>query len=139
MLYANGCSFTYGTGLAHKDRAWPFVLAKKLGIKFTFSEINNLTKNKILKIFKNGADFCFESAGETKTIEFGMKIIKNNKLLDYKKWPVENPPRQSLPKIYIVNGAFYITKRNILLQQNSFKGKKCMPFLMKENGRNLIS
>ena len=33
MLYANGCSFTYGTGLALKDRAWPFMLAKKLGIK----------------------------------------------------------------------------------------------------------
>ena len=33
MLYANGCSFTYGTGLAHKDKAWPFILAEKLGIK----------------------------------------------------------------------------------------------------------
>ena len=33
MLYANGCSFTYGTGLALKDKAWPFMLAKKLGIK----------------------------------------------------------------------------------------------------------
>ena len=33
MLYANGCSFTYGTGLAHKDKAWPFMLAEKLGIK----------------------------------------------------------------------------------------------------------
>jgi hypothetical protein len=31
MLYANGCSFTYGTGLALKDRAWPFELAEKLG------------------------------------------------------------------------------------------------------------
>ena len=33
MLYANGCSFTYGTGLPLKDKAWPFMLAKKLGIK----------------------------------------------------------------------------------------------------------
>jgi hypothetical protein len=32
MLYANGCSFTYGTGLAHKDKAWPFILGEKLGI-----------------------------------------------------------------------------------------------------------
>jgi hypothetical protein len=32
MLYANGCSFTYGTGLALKDKAWPFKLAEKLGI-----------------------------------------------------------------------------------------------------------
>lgn len=62
-------------------------LAKKLGIKFTFSEINNLTKNKILRIFKNGADFCFESAGETKTIEFGMKIIKNNGRVHFASHP----------------------------------------------------
>ena len=33
MLYANGCSFTYGTGLAHKNKAWPFMLGEKLGIK----------------------------------------------------------------------------------------------------------
>ena len=33
MLYANGCSFTYGTGLALKDKAWPFELAEKLGFE----------------------------------------------------------------------------------------------------------
>ena len=33
MLYANGCSFTYGTGLPLKDKAWPFILAEKLGIE----------------------------------------------------------------------------------------------------------
>lgn len=31
MLYANGCSFTYGTGLPLKDRAWPFELSELLG------------------------------------------------------------------------------------------------------------
>jgi hypothetical protein len=31
MLYANGCSFTYGTGLSFKDKAWPFELAEMLG------------------------------------------------------------------------------------------------------------
>lgn len=30
MLYANGCSFTYGTGLADKSKAWPFELAERL-------------------------------------------------------------------------------------------------------------
>lgn len=33
MLYANGCSFTYGTGLALKDKAWPYELAEMLGYK----------------------------------------------------------------------------------------------------------
>jgi hypothetical protein len=32
MLYANGCSFTYGTGLADKSKAWPFELADRLGL-----------------------------------------------------------------------------------------------------------
>lgn len=32
MLYANGCSFTYGTGLADKSKAWPFELAERLGL-----------------------------------------------------------------------------------------------------------
>jgi len=30
--------------------------------------------------------------------------------LDFSDWPVENPPRQSLPKILIYNGAFYAAK-----------------------------
>ena len=44
---------------------------------------------------------------------------------------MENPPRQTLPKIYIVNGAIYATKRNVLMLENSFKGKTCIPFIMK--------
>ena len=45
MLYANGCSFTYGTGLAHKDRAWPFVLAEKLGIEGVETEAQRGVSN----------------------------------------------------------------------------------------------
>jgi|TARA_R110001606_G_scaffold15699_5_gene64056 hypothetical protein len=32
MLYANGCSFTYGTGLADKKTSWPFELSELLGL-----------------------------------------------------------------------------------------------------------
>jgi hypothetical protein len=32
-LVVNGCSWTYGTGLAHpKEQAWPALLAKQLGV-----------------------------------------------------------------------------------------------------------
>ena len=69
-----------------------------------------------------------------------MKVIKNNLLNDYKYWPIENPPRQSLPKVFIVNGCFYLFKREILLNKNSFKGDKCLPFIMKEeNSLNIDS
>lgn len=59
-----------------------------------------------------------------------MKYIMNNQLFDYKKWNIENPPRQSLPKIYIVNGAFYLFKRDILIKKKSFKGNKSLPYIM---------
>lgn len=59
-----------------------------------------------------------------------MKIINKNSLIDYIESSDENPPRQLLPKIYIVNGAIYATKRDILIDQNTFKGKFCVPFEM---------
>ena len=45
MLYANGCSFTYGTGLAHKDRAWPYILAEKLKIDSVETEAQRGVSN----------------------------------------------------------------------------------------------
>ena len=62
-------------------------LAKKLGVNYSFSKINNLTKKKIFKIFKNGANICFESAGLTKTIEFGMELINNKGKLHFASHP----------------------------------------------------
>jgi len=50
MLYANGCSFTYGTGLALKDKAWPFELAEKLGFERsdTISEAQRGVSNQYI-------------------------------------------------------------------------------------------
>jgi len=59
-----------------------------------------------------------------------MKKLKNEWLTDYQKPPVENPPRQLLPKVYIVNGAIYATKRDTLMQENTFKGNKCLGYIM---------
>ncbi len=90
---------------------------------------------KIFRQFKNNYD-QYDSVISVKHVgnysPYKMKIIKNNQLIDYKKWPIENPPRQSLPNIYIVNGAFYVTKREVLLELKSFKGRKCLPYLMDE-------
>jgi len=62
-------------------------LAKKLGVKYFFSSINDITRKKINNIFKNGADVCFESAGITKTIEFGLKIINKKGKLHFASHP----------------------------------------------------
>ena len=59
-----------------------------------------------------------------------MKRYEHGLLLDYSFWPVENPPRQSLPEVFIVNGAIYATKRDVFMNKNSFKGSKCAGYIM---------
>lgn len=44
-LYANGCSFTYGTGLARKDASWPYILADKLEIDDVVNEAQRGVSN----------------------------------------------------------------------------------------------
>ena len=98
---------------------------------------------KVLQIMKKNYNKC-DSVISVVDVDnynpYKMKIIKKNKLFDYKKWPIENPPRQSLPKTYIVNGAFYLFKRNSFIKSKSFKGKYSIPYEMpKERSINIDS
>lgn len=106
-----------------------------------FREISDFLR--IFKIMKNNYDKCDSVISIVDVDNFNpykMKIIKDNKLIDYKKWPVENPPRQSLPKTYIVNGAFYLFKRDSFIKNKSFKGKYSIPYIMpKERSVNIDS
>lgn len=43
--------------------------------------------------------------------------------MQFLDWPVENPPRQSLPPVYVYNGAFYAAKINEFLINKSFVTK----------------
>ncbi len=59
-----------------------------------------------------------------------MKFIENGRLVDPPFCEAhENQNRQELTPMYIRNGAIYLTKKNILLQ-NSYKGKNCMALVM---------
>jgi len=62
-----------------------------------------------------------------------MKIVEDGLLKDFQKPPTENPPRQTLPPVYIVNGAIYATRRDVLINQSSFIGEKCLPYIMPRN------
>ena len=62
-----------------------------------------------------------------------MKVVEDGRLKDFQKPPTENPPRQSLPQIYIVNGAMYATKRDVLVNQSSFIGEDSLPYIMSRN------
>ncbi len=58
------------------------------------------------------------------------KFDENSYLIDYQTPPVENPPRQILPRVYMVNGAIYATKRDVFMEKNTFKGEKCLGYIM---------
>lgn len=104
-----------------------------------FRESNDFYK--ILNIFKKNFKKCDSVLSVTDVDNYHpykMKIIRSNKLFDYKKWHTENPPRQSLPKTYIVNGAFYFFKRDQFIKNKSFKGKTSIPYIMpKEKSINI--
>ena len=64
------------------------------------------------------------------------KVVRKNSedmLVPFLDWPIENPPRQKLPKLYTYNGAFYLTKYNILMNEGSFKGTNCKLYEMPES------
>ncbi len=63
-----------------------------------------------------------------------MKVFSDEyHIVDYQTPPSENPPRQSLPAAYIVNGAIYATRYSVLMAQNSFAGAKTIGMLMPDS------
>jgi CMP-N,N'-diacetyllegionaminic acid synthase len=42
----------------------------------------------------------------------------------------EGQRRQDLPKIYLREGSIYLTRRNVLLEQNSLKGRDCRAWII---------
>ena len=59
-----------------------------------------------------------------------MKLVEDGILKDFIKPPTENPPRQTLPKVYIVNGAIYASRRDVIVNRASFIGGKSIPYIM---------
>lgn len=59
-----------------------------------------------------------------------MKYVEDGKIIDPPFCEdYENQPRQELRKIYIKNGAIYLTRRETMLR-NSFKGNDCRALIM---------
>ena len=62
-----------------------------------------------------------------------MKIIKNNKIVNYTKKKYENlKPRQSLQKVYIRSGSIYLIKRDAFFKHKSLVGKNCCGLIVSE-------
>ncbi len=59
-----------------------------------------------------------------------MKFLDGTRLIDPPYCEAyENQPRQELKKMYLRNGAVYLTRREVLMN-NSFKGKDCRALIM---------
>jgi len=44
----------------------------------------------------------------------------------------EGQPRQQLSKIYLRDGSIYLTRRSVLMEENSLKGRDCRAWIMPE-------
>jgi len=44
----------------------------------------------------------------------------------------EGQPRQQLRKLYLREGSIYLTRRDVLMNQNSLKGKDCRAWIVSE-------
>ena len=89
--------------------------------------------NSLFKLINEDGDGIISIVDVDNYHPIKMKTIKNNRLHDYVDSGLENPPRQSLPPIFIVNGAIYATKRDVFMGKNTFKGEKCLPYIMPKN------
>ena len=63
---------------------------------------------------------------------FKMKRIDDGLLSDFIETGLENPDRNSLPKVYNVNGCVYAVRRNVLMERKTLKGGKQRPLVMDE-------
>lgn len=81
-------------------------------------------------LIESDADSTISVVGVDNWHPMKMKKIQDGFLVDYEKPFVENPPRQKLPPVYMVNGALYATKRNVFMRHNTFQGTHCIPYVM---------
>ena len=93
----------------------------------SFEDINNAID---LLINSNDADSVISVVDVEGHHPARMKYIKDGILIDPPYCEkVENQNRQELDKMYIRNGAVYLTKSDVILNR-SYKGNKCMALLM---------
>ena len=58
--------------------------------------------------------------------------IKRNELDLFLDWPISNPARQTLPHLYIPNGAFYYFEINCFLKYETFNLDSISPYVMEK-------
>lgn len=87
-------------------------------------------ENALKILIDKGADGIISVVDVDNWHPMKMKKFEGERLVDYEKPPVENPPRQILPKVYMVNGAIYATQRDVFVEKETFQGNFCLGYIM---------
>ncbi|MEM3421386.1 MAG: acylneuraminate cytidylyltransferase family protein [Candidatus Hadarchaeum sp.] len=82
------------------------------------------------KLIETGADSVISVTKVGSCHPMRMKKIVHDRLIDYVEEEVENMPKKLLPPVYLRNEAIYAVRRDVLVNQNSFKGRISCPYLM---------
>lgn len=82
------------------------------------------------KLIETGADSVISVTKVGHCHPMRMKKIVHDRLIDYVEEEVENMPKKLLPPVYVRNEAIYAVRREVLVNQNSFKGRFSCPYLM---------
>lgn len=82
------------------------------------------------KLFRTDADSVISVVEVGGYHPVRMKRIVNDELVDYAEEEIENRPRQELAPVYLRAGSVYATKRDVLMEQNSFKGRISRPYIV---------
>lgn len=97
-----------------------------------FRSVEDLTEG-LQRLIDRGADGVISVVPVGNWHPIKMKRMVDGWLIDNQVWPVENPPRQSLPPVFMVNGALYATRRDVLMEQKTFRGERCVGLVMPES------
>jgi CMP-N-acetylneuraminic acid synthetase len=83
-------------------------------------------------LIESGADSAISVVNVGANHPLRMKrVVATNHLVNYVDQGMEDMrPRQSLPPVYIRNGAIYAARRETLMEHNSFVGDDCRAYIM---------
>lgn len=88
-------------------------------------------EDMISSMLKENADASVSVVQLDEPHPYKLKSInENGYITSFIEGAISEVPRQLLPKVYALNGALYITKTEIILNQKTFLPKNTIPYIM---------
>ena len=84
----------------------------------------------LTSLIESGADGIISIVDARSKHPMKLKRFEGERLVDYEKPPVENPPRQILSDVYAPSGSLYATRRNVFMEEGTFQGARCLGHIM---------